>query len=114
MLRKNKKSSEEDSKKRTNETRHKRQNSATLRKYRNVYESVQNEKCKKESENNLSQKMEKMKVKKEPVEKVKKEPVEKVKKPLNSYQLFFKEQRLAGKTPKEIGVLWRNRSNSTS
>ena len=98
---------------------HRRQNSSTLRKYGSVYENFQKEQYKKESEKDLVQRLEEMKVcDKKSDKKVKKKSKEKpekqiskdepcTKKPLNSYQLFFKEQRLAGKTPKEIGAMWK-------
>ncbi len=87
----------------------KRQNSGTLRKYRDVYEGVQKE----QNEKSLSDRLEKLTTKeKNPPGKTKKERKKtaaevKPKRQLNSYQLFFKEKRLAGKTPSEIGVLWK-------
>jgi hypothetical protein len=76
-----------------------RQNSATLRKYGNVYESMNQNKVDKKVKK-LDKKMEKLEVKEKKKE-------EKPKRKLNPYQTFFKEQRLAGKTPTEIGALWK-------
>ena len=87
----------------------KRQNSGTLRKYKSVYENVQKE----QNEKSLSDRLEKLTIKeKGPGGKAKKERKKpaaeaKPKRQLNPYQLFFKEKRLAGKTPSEIGALWK-------
>jgi len=88
-----------------------RQNSATLRKYGDVYESLhrqhpkgeKGEKKEKDVEK-LDKKLKKLEVK---AKKESKKDEEKPKRKLNPYQIFFKEKRLAGKTPEEIGELWK-------
>lgn len=88
-----------------------RQNSAALRKYGDVYESMSKTDPKKDRKeakegakvDRIDKKLKKMEIKAKREEKREEKP----KRKLNPYQIFFKEQRLAGKTPTEIGELWK-------